>query len=180
MPVNKGDKICLQCGGVKRHEPDCSAGDDQMFEVISAYSRHQAILDGVLVDSTQPPFDELNRNAGIRVHVAMTAEAFHAYVHPIGTAAPPITMFQNGNGWSVKSEHAAHLPSGQDMMGRYWDVIFMLRLAMQRQEDVSSVNFRLNVVPNGGGRPKLAELKCAAGTDDDGDVCLTIMLPDQD
>jgi hypothetical protein len=182
MPVKEGDKVCVKCGGVNEHRPGCSGEGDLEFEVISYYGRKTAIEDGVLVDCTQPPFDELNRNAGIKVHVAMTAEAFHVCVHPLGTAPPPLKAAQNGTTWQVcaASGDGPHLPPGQDMKGRYFDVVWMLRLAMRRQQDASCVLFRLYVVPNPGGKASLVELKCVAGPDDDGNVCLTIMLPDQD
>jgi len=51
---------------------------------------------------------------------------------------------------------------------------------MRSQRDSSCVLFRLYVVPNNGGKQRLVQLKCVAGPDDEGDVCLTIMLPDQD
>ena len=178
MPVREGDRVCLQCGGVNGHNPGCSAGSDQVFKVISAYSRAQAIEDGVLVDCTQPPFDELNRNVGIKVHVAMTVEAFHSYVHPVGGCFPVKTT-QQGNDWQL-GQHSPQLPPGQTITGRYWDIVWMLRFAMRNQLEESCVFFDLRVVPNEGGNPKLAKLKCVAGPDDEGDVCLTIMLPDQD
>lgn len=182
MPVNQGDRVCLKCGGVNGHDITCTGGDDQVFEVISAYSRAQAIADGVLVDCSQAPFDQINLSAGIKVHVAMTAEAFHAYVHPIGLAASPMQAIQNGNRWQLntRSINTEQLPSGQDMVGRYWDIIWMLQATMQHQKDVAEVLFRFGVVPNSGGNPEMVELKCVAGPDDDGELCLTIMLPDQD
>jgi hypothetical protein len=179
MPVKEGDKVCLNCGGVNGHKPGCSGESDQVFEIVSTYSRAQAIEDGVLVDCSQAPFDELNRSAGIKVHVAMTAEAFDSYVHPLGVAPFPVKTAQQGNTWEL-SPQSTQLPPGQTMLGRYWDILWMLRLAMQRQLDDSYVMFRLNVVPNRGGNPEMVELKCVAGPDDEGNVCLTIMLPDQD
>ncbi len=167
--VSAGDGVCLGCGGVNKHEPGCRQRN-QEFEVISVYGRRQAIEDGVLVDCTQPPFDELNRQAGIKVHVAMTAEAFHTCVHPLGVDA-----FEPD-----ASGRDPHLPAGQDMKGRYWDIIWMLRSAMGRQHQDSCLLFQLYVVSNDGGNADLVELKCVAGPDDDGRLCLTIMFPDQD
>lgn len=170
--VSAGDVVCLKCGGVNRHEPDCRQRDEE-FEVLSAYGRCQAIEDGALIDCTQPPFGELNRQAGITAGVAMTAEAFHICVHPLGTS--------RDSGW-IELEDADHpqLPAGQDIKGRYWDVISMLRFAIRKQAEASTLLFRLYVVPSNGGNAELVELKCVAGPDDAGEVCLTIMLPDQD
>lgn len=182
MSVREGDKVCFECGGVNEHKDGCSGQSDREFAVLSVDSRDQAISDGVLVDCAQPPFDELNQNAGIKVHVAMTVEAFDAYVHPLGVASSPIATAQHGSTWELAGESAQafHLPPGQDMKGRYWDIVWMLRLAMLRQRDSSCVLFRLYVVPNGGGKQRLVQLKCVAGPDDEGDVCLTIMFPGQD
>lgn len=125
MLIQEGDRVCLKCGGVNGHEAGCSGERDQEFEVISAYGRKQAIEDGVLVDCTQPPLDALNRDAGIKVHVAMTAEAFDAYVHPLGSAPRPIKTTHDDNSWELTawSTHCPQLPRGQDMAGRYWDIV---------------------------------------------------------
>jgi hypothetical protein len=73
------------------------------------------------------------------------------------------------------------LPSGQGLKGRYWDVVWTLRAALYAsRDDIACVGFQLLVVPNEGGNAKLVELKCVAGPDDEGDLCLTIMLPEQD
>src|SRR5437899_6737482 len=48
--------------------------------LIVAYSRQQAIDDGILVDCTMDPFDELNRHAGVSFDVAMTRAVFERYV----------------------------------------------------------------------------------------------------
>src|SRR2546426_9684548 len=128
----EGDRVCVECGGVNEHRPGCSRQSDQEFSVISVYSRQMAIEDGVLVDCSQSPFDRLNREAGIKVHVAMTAQAFDAYVHPLGTAPSPIRTTQNENAWHLDTRlsEPVRLPPGQDMLGRYWDIVWMLRLAM--------------------------------------------------
>ncbi len=72
-------------------------------EIISSYSRAQAIADGVLVDVT-----EAAREAGFVHPVAMTAEAF-------GTC---VSLPENP-------------PPGQDEKGRLWDVLQMLLVAVR-------------------------------------------------
>lgn len=58
-----GDKLCYTCGGVNEHtQPLC---DGAMMELISVYTRAQAIEDGVLVDCSQEPFGQLNREVGM-------------------------------------------------------------------------------------------------------------------
>jgi hypothetical protein len=125
MQVREGDKVCLKCGAVNEHRPGCSGESDLELEVISSYGRKTAIEDGVLVDCTQPPFDELNRNAGIKVHVAMTVEAFDAYVHPLGSTSSPIKTARSGATWQIDAaaDDGPRLAPGQDMKGRYWDII---------------------------------------------------------
>jgi hypothetical protein len=60
--------------------------DEQLYEdqpfgpIIYAYTRKQAIEDGVLVDLTRPGFGRLLPLVGIRVHTAITATAFAAAV----------------------------------------------------------------------------------------------------
>jgi hypothetical protein len=180
--VSTGDVVCLECDGINEHKPGCSSQEDQEFTVLSVYSRKQAVDDGVLVDCAQPPFDELNRQAGIKVHLAMTAEAFHGCVYPLGVSEFPIRTEQMANRWQMKSSRPySKLPSGQGLKGRYWDVVWTLRAALYAsRDDIACVGFQLLVVPNEGGNAKLVELKCVAGPDDEGDLCLTIMLPEQD
>ena len=182
MRVKEGDKICRECGGVNEHEANCSRQREVWWEVISVYSRAQAIHDGALVDCAQPPFDELNQNVGLRVYVAMPVEAFDANVHPLGNARFPVKIVQRGKIWKPEAlpEHAPQFPAGQDMKGRYWDIVWMLRMAMGGRNDERSVLFRFHAVPNSGGSPQLVHLKCVVGPDDEGNPCLTIMLPDQD
>ncbi|MGD0265628.1 MAG: DUF6573 family protein [Candidatus Methylomirabilota bacterium] len=52
---------------------------DEEFEVLSVYTRAQAIEDGVLIDVTNLAPD-LVQNAGIKLHVAMTSEVWDEYV----------------------------------------------------------------------------------------------------
>lgn len=70
------------------------------FDIISVYTRAQAIADGVLVDCSS-----LATEAGFRVPVAVTS-AVHETLDP-------------------SSEEIAE---GQSLEGRFWDVLMMLRL----------------------------------------------------
>jgi hypothetical protein len=49
-------------------------------EIISMYTRAQAIEDGILVDMTQEPFGALAREAGLKWPIAMTMTAFVDFV----------------------------------------------------------------------------------------------------
>jgi Family of unknown function (DUF6573) len=137
-------------------------------EVISTYSRQEAVEDGVLVDCTDEPFDELNRNAGIIFDVALTQAVFHRYV-----------------------EVPERFKESQDIKGRYWDIICMFRLAVRRGcTDNSELLFKFLCLPNGAGIQdnerrrvglfRLVQLKAVIGAGDRGEPCLTIMLPEED
>ena len=139
--------------------------------IISEYSRRQAIEDGVLVQLSGPGYigDEwlpaMCQEAGFRVPVAMTSGAWFASV------APP-----DGH----------KLAECQDLKGRLWDVLWMLRLAIRRNGPGSRLEFSLRVVPtipensNRHPRPRVVRLACVCGPDDDASPCLTIMLPEED
>ena len=107
--LHTGDRICASCGGMNgRHRPACSG--DESVEVISVYTRRQAIDDGILVDCEQAPIGEMRRQL-IKWPLAMTTTAFHRYVWPIG--------------------EDANLPPGQSLEGRFWDVVWMFHAAVK-------------------------------------------------
>ena len=106
-------------------------------EIISRYTRAQAIEDGVLVDMTLEPFGSLAREAGIKWAIAMTSTAFHEFV----------AVYEGAQG------HA-----GQDLKGRWWDVVFMFR---RTRREISPLEARWKlVVRDPDGRSRLKELKC--------------------
>src|SRR5271157_5867852 len=80
--LHTGDRICAPCGGMNnRHQPKCTA--DEFVEVISVYTRRQAIEDSILVDCEQAPMGEM-RTQLLKWSLAITATTFHRYVWPIG------------------------------------------------------------------------------------------------
>ena len=121
-------------------------------DLIFAYTRRQAIRDGVLRDVTA-----LAKEAGFTVPVALTSAAWAEFVSvPDGV-------------------------TGQDEAGRLWDVLSMLRFHLGLWgADVSEVRFSLYVLNREGDEPELGELKAVCGPDDDGTPCVTIMLTDED
>lgn len=133
---------------------------DNMFgPTIYAYTRAQAIDDGMLIDVS-----EMAREAGFCVPVAITAAAWDDCV-----------------AWSSDdSKRQTH----QDETGRLWDVLWMASVAarMCRDEMRDTIYYRLHRVPRGGrGRlPRLAKLKIVASAGDAGEPVLTIMLPTED
>jgi hypothetical protein len=121
-------------------------------EVIFAYTRRQAIEDGVLVDVT-----ETAKEAGFRFPVALTRAVFDGFVTvPDGVVA-------------------------QDEAGRLWDVLSMCSLAVRRSGSGREISFSLHVRnDNRRGTPPLVQLKAVCGPDDDASPCITVMMPDED
>ncbi len=126
-------------------------------DVIHSYTRAQAIEDGVLVDLRQGELDDLAANAGIRYPIACTSAVFESCV-----ALTP----------------AAHR-AGNDLKGRLWDVLFMLRMAIRRCGGGSEIRFEVMVVRERV-RPTLTRLKAICGPGDDAEPVITIMFEGED
>ena len=128
--------------------PDKPLGD---AELISSYSRAEAIADGQLIDVT-----ELAREAGIRYPVALTATVWAEYVEvPAGV-------------------------EGQDQKGRLWDILVVLAYAA-RSTDGDTAHFRVHVrSDNRAATPPAVKLKAVCGPGDDAEPVLTVMLPNED
>lgn len=145
---------------------------DLFGPVISSYSRAQAIEDGVLIDLTTFSFrPNLNvcQEAGLKFPVAITSAAYDKAIG--GTEDNP-------------------LPPAQDLSGRTYDVVSMLRFAIKRgpigsPAGGSEVRYKLNVwnwCTRDGKRinkakHELVTLKALCGPGDDGEPVITIMLP---
>jgi len=129
---------------------------DELFgEVISSYSRAQAIEDGVLVDVSS-----VAREAGIKFPVAMTRTVWGKYVEvPEGVQC-------------------------QDETGRLWDVLFMFRTATLSGRIKGDIGtYQLYVRNHNRERldsRDLVTLKAICGPGDTPEPVITIMLPDED
>jgi uncharacterized protein DUF6573 len=134
--------------------PDHSKSNDTMFEnaeIISRYTRADAIADGVLIDVTPTA-----REAGFKFPVALTAAVWEKCV-----AVPP----------GVEC---------QDEAGRLWDVVFMLRCAIGRSQDGCQINYALHVRNDNRERmPPLVRLKAVCGPGDRGEPVVTVMMPEE-
>jgi hypothetical protein len=126
-------------------------------EVISTYSRAQAIEDGVLVDLRQGELEELVLQAGFKYPVACTAEVYAE---------------------CIKLTDAAKR-AGNDIKGRAWDVLWMLKMALRTARNTDRITFRLSVVRDRI-RPTPTELVAVCGPGDDAEPVITIMFPGQD
>ncbi len=121
-------------------------------DLIHAYTRAQAIADGVFIDVTQTA-----REAGFRYPVALTRAAWERCV-----TVPPGVLCQ-------------------DEAGRLWDVLFLLRLAVGRSDGGPEVRFAVHVRnDNREGTPPLVRLKALCSAGDQGEPVVTVMLPGQD
>lgn len=122
-------------------------------EVIYAYTRAQAIEDGVLIDVSS-----VAKEAGIKFPVAVTSTVWGQYVE-----VPEGVNFQ-------------------DERGRLWDILWMFRCAAARFNG-DTLFFKLHVRSHNRERldsRDLVTLKAMCGPGDDAEPVITIMLPDED
>ena len=123
-----------------------------MDNLIYAYTRAQAIADGVLVDVSK-----LAREAGFKIPVAVTCGVWAECV-----AVPKGVLCQ-------------------DETGRLWDVLMMLRHAIAKNSDGERVDFALHVRNDNEERtPPLVSLYALCGPGDDAEPVVTVMLPTED
>jgi len=127
-------------------------------DIISTYTRAQAIEDGVLIDISSTA-----KEAGFEWPVAMTAGAW----------ADCVT-------WSDRDSQAQVY---QDQSGRLYDVIFIAFQAISLSRETGDrLLFRLYRVPRDGHSmdAELTTLKLIVGPGDSGEPVITIMLVDED
>jgi hypothetical protein len=136
-------------------EADLQA-DQPMGPIIFSYTRAQAIEDGVLVDLMQPETEPLVREAGFRFPIAMTAAAFSEAVAPIDGELPP----------------------GQDLKGRLWDVLMLLKAAIRAYDNTDRIHFTVSVFD--GTKTNPVQLWALCGPGDDLEPVITLMLESED
>ena len=118
--------------------------------IIHAYTRSDAIADGLLIDASP-----LAKEAGFRYPLAMTRAAWETCVR-VPTA----------NTW-------------QDETGRLWDVLVVLAFAIRNGASGEVIHFAVHVL-DGENRTRRIPLKAICGPGDDAAPVLTILLPDED
>ena len=127
-----------------------------MFEnadVISTYTRKQAIEDGVLVDVSK-----MAQEAGFRMPVAVTCAVWADYVTP----------------------DPRSVPYGQSVEGRLWDVLWMARCYIRRaQPGQPEILFQVIFIMKERQR-RVITLKAVCGPGDNAEPAITIMLPHED
>ena len=136
-----------------KEEPTQADRENFFGGVIYAYSRSQAVADGVQVDVTKTA-----QEAGIKFPMFLTRAVFDNYV------AVPEGV------------------TGQDEAGRLWDLVWMARFAILRSHGHTDRLPVALYVRNDNHRAKLVKLiaVCSALDIDDPQPALTLMMPDED
>lgn len=127
-------------------------------EVISTYTRAQAIEDGVLIDA-----GSMAQEAGFKWPVAVTSAAW----------ADCVAWTEDDNRQQVY----------QDESGRLWDVLFMASHAIRtRSGSGDRLLFQLYRIPldRRSTKAELTTLKLIVGPGDQGEPVITILLPHED
>lgn len=123
-------------------------------EVVYAYTREQAIADGVLIDVSK-----MAKEAGIRFPVALTSAVWHEYIVP----DEKLQSF------------------GQSENGRLWDTLWMFRCSARKNaSDIMYFELYFLMNENGKHEQKLTTLKSVCGPGDNGEPVITIMKPNED
>ncbi len=126
-------------------------------DIIFAYTRADALSDGVLVELS----DQMVSEAGIKVKVAVTRPVLDDYLAP---------------------SYLDELP-GQSVEGRTWDLLWMFGCAARRSRHASTIQFRVLFVTMKESGSIVTEdllLKAVCGPGDEGEPVITIMLPWED
>ncbi|OPY44060.1 MAG: hypothetical protein A4E42_01095 [Methanoregulaceae archaeon PtaU1.Bin222] len=126
-------------------------------EIIFAYTRADALNDGVLVELP----DKIVNDAGIKVKVAVTRTVWDDYLAP---------------------DYLQDLP-GQSMEGRTWDLLWMFGCAARRSRHTSTIQYRVlfaTLKESGSITTDDVLLKAVCGPGDHGEPVITIMLPWED
>jgi hypothetical protein len=133
-------------------------------DIISRYTRADALNDGELIAAP----GELTRQAGISVPVALTRAAWYQYIEP---------------------SYLPEMPD-QELTGRLWDLLWMLRMAAAKSRSSSVIIFRVRfellqkraratgIIHHRSG--ETVELKAICGPGDDIEPVITVMLPAED
>lgn len=140
---------------------DCSF-DDLFGPVISAYTRQQAIEDGILIDVSN--IDNIAREVGFRYPVALTSAVWEDCV-----------------AWDESDKERKS--AGQDVIGRLYDVLYMASLAIRSKTATKDrdINYQIWRVPRYGEsvKPEPVNLRMVIGPGDSGEPVITIMQPNE-
>jgi hypothetical protein len=122
-------------------------------DLIYAYSRSDALRDGVLID-----LSDLAREAGFKIPFAVTEAVFKEYLDP----------------------SPALIAEGQSFQGRAWDVLQNLRFATAVYPNRSEIHVKVLFILEPGYPPEPVPLKAICHPGDDGEPVMTILLEGED
>jgi len=129
---------------------DSQPGHGAVPEVISSYTRAEAVADGLLIDVTG-----IAKEAGITYPTALTTAVWSQCV-----AVPEMQPWQ-------------------DEPGRLWDVVWMLRHALGRSTNGIELPFAVYLQNDKFG-PQPVRLKAVCGPGDQGEPVITVLFPNED
>lgn len=138
-----------------RNAPE-SEQESLFGDIIYAYTRAQALADGVLIDVTEDA-----KEAGIKYPTAVTGALWNGYIDP--------------------NERLKSM--GQSARGRLWDVLFLFTFAARSSaKGCNELLYKVNFLMDEGDKyqQETVEIKAFCGPGDDGAPVLTLMLPDED
>ena len=121
-------------------------------EVIHAYTRAQALEDGVLAD-----ISELGREAGFKFPVAVTQGV-----------------------WEVLNPTNELKAAGQDLKGRIWDLLTVLRYSIRSASNTDAIPFAPSFLREPGQKVRPVEMWAKCGPGDDAEPVITVMLKGED
>ncbi len=120
-------------------------------DLIYRYTRAQALEDGVLVDVSATAHE-----AGFTCPVAVTATV-----------------------WAMVESIPPKFQGCQSISGRLWDLVYMAVMEIRRHRRESGTELLYRFIMHHG-RQTYVTLKIVFGSGDDGELVVTIMLPDED
>ncbi len=130
-------------------------GSSVFGDIISSYSRADAVRDGVLI---RAPGD-LMADVGIVFPVCLTDSVYSGYINPSNLADMP----------------------GQSVEGRMWDLLWMLRVSIKAGDSRGDrLNYSVLFQMEPGKEPVSVDLISVCGPGDQGEPVITIMLPGED
>lgn len=121
-------------------------------EVIHAYTRAQALKDGVLTDVS-----DLAREAGFKFPVAVTQGV-----------------------WEVLNPTEGLEAAGQDWKGRAWDLLTILRHAIRNAGSTDEIHFAPLFLREPGREPEAVQMWAKCGPGDNAEPVITVMLKGED
>jgi len=152
---NKGNKgACAECGF--ESSAPVSEVEELFGPVIYAYTREQAIKDGVLIDVTATA-----KEAGIKYQTAVSEALWNGYIVP---------------GERLKF-------MGQSEMGRLWDVLTLFVFSVRSSpRDCSELYYNVLFLTDNevSCQHETIKIKAVCGPSDDCSPCITLMLENED